>query len=102
MDNMYDWNTLSTLAGASALAFLIVSYTKRWANTWWPKVLGTDLYVVLVSLIILIATTLVTNWPPTVAKIILALFNAFLVAATAGKMSDKSIKESHKDGELHE
>lgn len=100
MNNMYDWNTLSTLAGASALAFLIVSYTKRWANTWWPKVLGTDLYVVFISLMILIATTLVLDSPPTASKIILALFNAFLVAATAGKMSDKSIKESQrKDGD---
>jgi hypothetical protein len=100
---MYNWNTLSTLAGSSALAFLIVSYTKRWANTWWPTILGTDLYVVFVSVLILISTTLVTDWPPNVAKILLTLFNAFLVAATAGKMSDKSIKESqNKDVKLNE
>ena len=96
MENMYNWNTLTTLAGASALVFLIVSYTKRWANTWWPKVLGTDMYVVAVSCVILISTTLVTNWPPSAAKVVLALFNSFLVAAAAGKMSDKTISESNK------
>ena len=96
MDNLYNWNTLATLAGASGLAFLITSYTKRWANTWWPKVLGTDMYVWSVSCVILISTTLAIDWPPTVDKIVLCLFNGFLVAATAGKMSDKALSESNK------
>jgi xanthine/uracil permease len=93
MDNLYTWATLGTLAGAASLTYLIVAYTKRLVDTFWPKALGTDLYAVLVGFVVLFCVAAVTG-PLSWATVVLALFNGFLVAAAAGKMSDKAVSEA--------
>lgn len=103
MDSLYNWSMLGTLAGASAIAYLIVAYTKNAVDKFWPKILGTDLYAVFVSFIVLlaawIATTEITSWQGVVSMIFLAFFNAFLVAAAAAKMNDKAITSKKEEGE---
>lgn len=93
MDTLFTWQMLGTLAGAAALTFLIVAYTKRFIDTIWPKSLGTDVYAVLVGFGVLLAATAVQETRLTWATVLLAFFNGFLVAAASGKMSDKAILE---------
>lgn len=95
-ENLFTWQSIATLAGASFLTFLIVAYTKTPVDRFWPKILGTDLYAVLVGFIILSLAALATGQPVTWATFVLALFNGFLVAATAGKMNDKTLAEKEK------
>lgn len=97
MDNLFTWEVISTLAGASAITYLIVSYTKRTIDIFWPKWLGTDLYAVLISFLILLAASGFANPPLTLSGVVLALFNAFLVAAASGKMNDKAKEGSQND-----
>lgn len=103
MDSLYSWTMLGTLAGASAITYLIVAYTKSAVDKFWPKILGTDLYAVFVSFIVLltawIATVKVITWYSILSMIGLAFFNAFLVAAAAAKMNDKAITTKKKEGE---
>jgi hypothetical protein len=99
MDNLYTWSMLGTLAGASAIAYLIVAYTKAAADKFWPKILGTDIYAVFISFIVLFAATAFNEPPLNISKTILALFNAFLVASVASKMNDKAITTKKKEGE---
>ncbi len=95
-DSLFTWTNIATLAGASFLTFLIVAYTKNPVDRFWPKILGTDLYAVLVGFIILSLAALATGQPITWATFVLAFFNGFLVAATAGKMNDKTLAEKEK------
>ena len=99
MDNLFTWEVLGTLAGAAAVTYLIVAYTKRLVDTFWPKALGTDMYAVLVGFLVLLAATAAQGQALTWPAIVLALFNGFLVAATAGKMSDKTIMEKERKEE---
>lgn len=96
MDNLFTWDVLGTLAGAAALTYLIVAYTKRLIDTFWPQVLGTDIYAVLVGFIVLLAATAAQGQSLTWSAVLLALFNGFLVAAASGKMSDKAIVENER------
>lgn len=103
-DSLFTWEALATLAGAAAAVFLIVSYTKRPADRFWPKFLGTDLYAVLVAALVLVLATVATatmagRWPQW-QEYLLACLNAFLVAAAAGKMHDKAIYE--RDRQFHQ
>lgn len=103
-DSLFTWASLATLAGAAAACYLIVAYTKRWSDSWWPRRLGTDMYAVVVAAIILTLATLALatmagRWP-TWQEILLAVLNGFLVAAAAGKMSDKAIHE--RDRKFHQ
>ena len=99
LDNLFTWDVIGTLAGAAAVTYLIVAYTKRLVDTFWPKALGTDMYAVLVGFLVLLAATAAQGqalaWP----AIVLALFNGFLVAAASGKMSDKAIFEKERQFE---
>lgn len=99
MDNLFTWDVLGTLAGAAAVTYLIVAYTKRLVDTFWPKALGTDMYAVLVGFLVLLAATAALGQALNWASVVLALFNGFLVAATAGKMSDKTIMEKERKEE---
>ena len=96
MDNLFTWDVLGTLAGAASITYLIVAYTKRLIDQFWPTVLGTDIYAVLVGFIVLLAATAAWGQPLTWDAVLLALFNGFLVAAASGKMSDKAIDESDR------
>jgi len=93
MENtLFTWQTLVTLGGASMLTFLIVLYTNRIINSWWP--FGTDLYAVFWGFVILTMANIaagasITDW----RTYALSFCNSFLVAAAAGKLRDKSISE---------
>jgi general stress protein CsbA len=96
-DGLFTWQTLGTLAGAAAITYLVVAYTKGLVDLIpWFKFIGTDLYAVLVGAIVLIAASAALGQALTWAVILLAVFNGFLVAATAGKMSDKALTEANK------
>jgi hypothetical protein len=103
MDNLFTWSMLGTLAGASAIAYLIVAYTKDLFIKSKLAFLGVDLYAVFVSFIVLLSAWItqltVFTWQAILSMIGLALFNAFLVAATAAKMHDKAISTQKKEGE---
>jgi hypothetical protein len=99
MDNLFTWETLGTLAGAAALTYLVVAYTKRLVDQFWPDFLGTDIYAVIIGFLVLLASTAAQGYDLTWASIILALFNGFLVAAASGKMSDKAILEKQRKEE---
>ena len=93
-EGLFSWELLATLAGASAVTYLIVAYTKALVDRFWK--VGTDLYAVLIGAIVLVTATLGTGGKITLLAVLLCLFNGFLVAATAGKMSDKAILEASK------
>ena len=90
MDNLFTWEALTTLAGAAAVTYLIVAYTKRLVDTFIPPAVGTDLYAVVVGFIVLLCAITAMGHRLTFHSIVLALFNGFLVAATAGKMHNKA------------
>lgn len=104
MDTLLTWDTLATLAGASGIVLLIVGYTKRFADNWtWVKKIGTDMYAVIISCIVIYSASIATNFPNTwtmfISQLGLCMFNAFVVAAAAGKMNDKAISTQKKEGE---
>jgi len=96
-DSLYTWQNLATLAGASFMCYLIVAYTKSYVDKVWKN--GTDLYAVFVGFVILALAALATGQPVNWTVFVLALFNGFLVAATAGKLNDKTITEKQKKDE---
>ncbi len=98
-DVLFSWDVLGTLAGAAAVTYLIVAYTKRLVDTVWPRLLGTDLYAVLVGFLVLLAATAAQGAELGWSSILLALFNGFLVAAASGKMSDKAVLERDRKHE---
>ena len=95
MDTLFTWEVLATLAGASGITYLIVAYTKRIVDSL-PvlKIIGTDLYAVFIGFLVLLGATAALGQALTWANVVLALLNGFLVAATAGKMSDKAVTDS--------
>jgi len=92
-ETLFNWEALGTLAGAAAVTYLIVAYTKRLVDKFWPKALGTDIYAVLIGFLVLLSATAAQGQALTWSAVVLALFNGFLVAAASGKMSDKTIVE---------
>lgn len=94
-DSLFTWEALSTLAGASLLTFLVVGYTKRLVDRFWPW--GTDLYAVCVGALVLTTAQLATGVNPADWRIYpLSLANGFLVAAAAGKLADKTLAEQDR------
>ncbi len=95
MDTLFTWEVLATLAGASGITYLIVAYTKRIVDSL-PvlKIIGTDLYAVFIGFLVLLGATAALGQVLTWANVVLALLTGFLVAATAGKMSDKAVTDS--------
>lgn len=93
-DALFSWEMLGTLAGAAAVTYLIVAYTKNFIDKFWP--VGTDLYAVIIGFVVLLCASLATGQAFTWQLVALCLFNGFLVAATAGKMNDKAVDENEK------
>lgn len=94
-DTLFTWHALVTLSGAAMLTFLIVLYTGRVIDRWWKW--GTDLYAVCWGFIILAVAGIATGNNPLDWRLyVLAFFNAFLIAAAAGKLRDKSITEGER------
>ena len=90
---LFTWSMLATYAGAVAMTFLIVLYTKHLVDMFWPAWLGTDLYAVLVGFILILLAWYFTTGVITVAIVILAFLNGFVIALGAGKLHDKTIAE---------
>ncbi|MDD2498357.1 MAG: hypothetical protein PHY90_09560 [Desulfitobacteriaceae bacterium] len=98
-DNLFSWDTLMTLSGAAMITFLIVLYTGRFIDNCRFWRLGTDMYAVLWAFIILVVANIasggnILDW----RMYPLAFFNSFLVAASAGKLRDKSLAEAERKG----
>lgn len=75
------------------MTYVIVAYTKRMVDKFWPKSLGTDLYAVFVAFLILFMATYFLENQITWSSGLLALLNGFLVAAVSGKFNDKAVAE---------
>ncbi len=81
------------------ITFLIVLYTSRVVDSLGWK-WGTDLYAAAWAFIILVIANIATGGDYGDWRVYgLAFFNSFLVAASAGKLRDKSIKEKEKKEE---
>ena len=86
-----------TLSGAAMITFLIVLYTGRIIDEWKWWRWGTDLYAAICAFVILVVACLASggdysDW----SMYALAFFNSFLVAASAGKLRDKSLTEAER------
>ena len=93
---LFTWSMLATYAGAVAMTFLIVLYTKHLVDMFWPVWLGTDLYAVLVGFILILLAWYFTTGVISIAIVILAFLNGFVIALGAGKLHDKTITEHDK------
>lgn len=78
MNEFLTWAILGTFAGATGITVLIVQFIKPLS---WLQKIDTRIIAYLTALVILVAATLVTGG--TVTDIILAILNAFIVAAAA-------------------
>lgn len=76
MDEMMNWTSLGTLAGATAATLLIVQYLKPFLAK-----LDTRLFALIVAIVLMVATTAITGG--TVEAYGLALLNGVLVASAA-------------------
>lgn len=89
---LFTWQALLTIGGASLLTFYIVQYTKMTLDRLLRKwQLPTDLYAVLVAWVVLLAAQFATGTGADWRTYFLAFANAFLVAAAAGQIQHKSL-----------
>lgn len=96
---LFSWEALSAMGGASLLTFFIVQYTKNLVDRL-SKWLPTDLYAVLVAFIILTLAQLALGADGADWRIYgLTFANAFLVAATAGQIQNKSVSPPGQKGD---
>lgn len=85
---LFTWESLTTMAAASTLTFLIVGNTKDLPGI---KQIRTFLWAVIVSTIILCIANLAIGGNPLDWRLyVLCFFNAWMVAAATGKMSDSA------------
>lgn len=96
---LFTWEALSAMGGASLLTFFIVQYTKSLVDRF-AKWLPTDIYAVAVAFVIMTFAQLAIGANGLDWRIYgLSFANAFLVAAAAGQMNNKAIKPpGTKDG----
>ncbi|PYI52558.1 hypothetical protein [Paenibacillus flagellatus] len=89
---LFTWTALLTIGGASLLTFYIVQYTKilvdRVLRKWRVP---TDVYAVAVAWVVLLAAQFAIGTEADWRTYFLAFANAFLVAAAAGQIQNKSI-----------
>lgn len=102
-NNLFSWTTLMTLSGAAMITFLIVLYTGRIIDDCKRWKWGTDLYAAFWAFVILVVANVASggnckDW----TMYVLAFFNSFLVAASAGKLRDKSLYEAERKREMSE
>lgn len=76
MNDLMNWETLGTLAGATGAVLLITQYIKPFL-----KMVNTRLIALILSMIILIAVTIVSKGSP--QEYAIAILNSFLVATSA-------------------
>lgn len=89
---LFTWQALLTIGGASLLTFYIVQYTKTLLDKLVPKRrVPTDLYAVAVAWMVLLAAQFATGTSADWRTYFLTFANAFLVAAAAGQIQNKSL-----------
>ncbi|RAV18845.1 hypothetical protein [Paenibacillus contaminans] len=94
---LFTWEALSAMGGASLLTFFIVQYTKKLMDRIAPG-LPTDVYAVIVAFFVLIMAQLAVGANAADWRVYgLAFANAFLIAAAAGQMQYKAIRPPGKD-----
>lgn len=99
-EQLFSWEALSAMGGASLLTFFIVQYTKGVIDRF-AKWLPTDLYAVLVAFLILTMAQLALGADETDWRIYgLTFANSFLIAAAAGQIQNKSVSPPGKDEKL--
>ena len=92
-DQLFAWEALSAMGGASLLTYFVVQYTKSYIDRFAARWLPTDLYAVFVASAILITAQLALGANPADWRVyMLAIANGFLVAATAGQMQRKAVE----------
>ncbi|MNC07073.1 hypothetical protein D3C75_546030 [compost metagenome] len=90
-EQLFTWEALSAMGGASLLTFFIVQYTKGLLDRIAPT-FPTDLLAVLVAWLILTFAQLAIGADGTDWRLYgLSFANAFLVAAAAGQIQNKSV-----------
>lgn len=88
-DTLFTIEALATLAGASYLVFLVVSYTKKYVR------LPTAIFAVIVSFCVLLPAMIGTGANPKDWRVyFLSVANAFLVASLAGKANDEAVRQA--------
>lgn len=99
MENQFfTWDALSAMAGASLLTFFIVQYTKVLVDRY--VTIPTDVYALIIAYLVLLAAQLATTGNPWDWRLyVLTFANAFLVAAAAGQIQNKSVKPPGDNGE---
>ncbi|WP_127580988.1 hypothetical protein [Paenibacillus koleovorans] len=97
---LFTWAALLTIGGASLLTFYIVQYTKELVDkltSRWMS-LPTDVYAVLVAWAVLLAAQFAGGAPLADWRTyFLAFANAFLVAAAASQIQNKSLNPPGRD-----
>lgn len=89
-NNLFTFDNLANLAGASLLTYLIVQYTKTTLDLFIK--IPTDLYAVAVSWAVLVVSRLAAGESASDWRMYaLSFANSFLVAATAGKLNDSAL-----------
>jgi hypothetical protein len=88
--SLFTWSALATMGGASLLTFFIVLYTKEFVTR--KLKISTDIYAVLVAFLILDAAQIANGGNGLDWKLYgLSFANAFLIAAAAGQMHNKTV-----------
>jgi divalent metal cation (Fe/Co/Zn/Cd) transporter len=90
---LFTWEALSAMGGASLLTYFVVQYTKSLIDRFAARWLPTDLYAVMVASAILLLAQLAIGANATDWRVyVLAVANGFLVAAAAGQMQRKAVE----------
>ena len=97
---LFTWEALSAMGGASLLTYFVVQYTKSLIDRFAARWLPTDLYAVIVASLILLTAQLALGANPTDWRVyVLAVANGFLVAAAAGQMQRKAVEPPGQKGD---
>lgn len=95
---LFSWEALGTMAGASLLTYFIVQYFKSMLDRWLPR-LPTDVFAVIVAWAVLTVAQIATGAPATDWRLYaLSFANAFLVAAAAGQINNKAVNPPGQKG----
>ena len=87
---LFTWEALSAMGGASLLTFFIVQYTKSLIDRLTANRLPTDLYAVIIAFVVLTFAQLAMGANAADWRLYaLSFANAFLIAAAAGQMERK-------------
>ncbi len=97
-EQLFTWEALGTMAGASLLTYFIVQYFKAIVTRWLPS-LPTDVFAVVVAWAVLTVAQIASGAPVTDWRLyVLSFANGFLVAAAAGQINNKAVNPPGQKG----